>query len=133
MIRKEGLRNGNWLLKEGIPYKLNEKDISQIDELLFEPIPITEDIILQCGFMKHVAPNFSIYDDRYYYSLGYFCLLQDFANLLKPANSENNFANDYYHAYIMTNELEETVIIRSLHDLQNAYFDLTGTFLAVNL
>jgi len=128
----KGLRIGNWLLKDGIPYKLNEKEISEVD-ITFEAIPITEEIILQCGFMKHVAPNFSIYDDRYYYSLGNFCLLQDFANLLKPANSENNPANDYYHAYIMTNELEETVIIRSLHDLQNAYFDLTGTFLTVNL
>ena len=83
--------------KEG--YVVNS---SWLDE--FEPIPLTEEILLKCGYIKQ--------ENEMYRVMGH-----SIWNV-----QENMFVSN-----------KNGIILRSLHQLQNLYFAITGEELTVNL
>ncbi len=109
-MRSNELRIGNLIQKNGKIHYTNIftlrdiKNLSIDDTDIFEPIPLTEEILLKCGFEK-VAGFYSSKDEI----LELTC---DFI-VWKPN----------------TKKLE----IKYLHQLQNLYFALTGEELEINL
>ena len=115
MIHPHELRIGNWV------YIQSSKMVKQFDgertqtyklhnvisekARLFDPIPLTEDILLnRCGFYKYPA-------------LFYKCKV----------------CISIIHGKLYFKFKQENVEIKYLHQLQNLYFALTGNELEINL
>lgn len=81
---------------------------------LIKPIPLTEEILLKCGFEKIKASSFIEYDKW---------VNQDGEEILFQAG------DGFYHCLIQT----ENNQVKSLHQLQNLYFALTGEELKINI
>lgn len=79
----------------------------------YEPIPLTEEILLKCGFEKYSEGNFV---------LGNF--------ILSYLTTDENFEFEYKVSGIDSWLLKD---IKYLHQLQNLYFALTNEELTVNL
>ena len=132
MIDVRELRIGNYvhLFESDTPYRITEIGYSEIEDDRYEasgissesvfrtyienlnPISITEELLLKCGF-KHEA----FYKAYYTEDLGYIVFKEDGVYLY---DSEN--------CYICMSKA-----ITSLHQLQNLYFFLTGKELEVYL
>jgi hypothetical protein len=97
-MRAEDLRIGNYIIyqKEHI-IKCDLKDI-ELSEIDREPIPLTEEILLKCGF---------VCDGDYYVN----------GNWLIEFDEEN------MSEFLIDNT---AIVIKHLHQLQNLYFALTG-------
>lgn len=78
------------------------------DDMIF-PIPLTEEILLKCGFREK---------ERYF--------IKDYIQLLKPIG-----VHSYRH--ILFSNGKRSVEIQHLHQLQNLYFALTNEELTINL
>ena len=83
---------------------------------VFEPIPLTEEILLKCGF-KYVEYFNSFGTKEYGYKLGILTIRQS----LEKTKYLYDYNNDLY------------VELKSLHQLQNIYFFLMGQELEINL
>lgn len=115
MINVKELRIGNYVLLRnkivivgGIPnlYKLlipNELYAVDVEE--FEPIPLTDRLLLKCGFEKKQWGSATVYYHTMIELDAHFCL----------------------------NGVDYNIQVKSLHQLQNLYFYLTGGDLEVNL
>lgn len=79
------------------------------DYLPFKPIPLTEEILLKCGFRKSKSGMYLF--DKFSFDLSDF---------------EFGVESDYYYLTISEN-------LKYLHQLQNLYFALTGQELEINL
>lgn len=106
MIKAQDLRLGNWVYSTS--HKVNCKVIrlsydSELDNS--EPIPLTEEILLKCGFDK-VREYFTIYNE--------FDVFKD---------------NKGYYTHINCGN----IYLNSLHQLQNLFYTLTGEELQINL
>lgn len=128
MIQANQLRIGNWILKDGkyfqIIYGINKKYVYGLDSEILDshinkselnnlhPIPLTEEILLKCGFdngyeitikigRKKIVFNWSIKIVSTGYRSGWYC--------------------------------EKYRNIKYLHQLQNLIFALTGKELEINL
>ena len=128
MIQANELRVGNWVNNYGQYcfvleiYKTNKvelgyfKDsigfIRKLDDVGIKPIPITEDILLKCGFYKDEDINY-----RYYFDF-------DWAVIL---------AYDIDDNCIRIGDSWDFSKVIYIHDLQNLYFALTKTELIINL
>ena len=128
MIQANELRVGNWVNNYGQYcfvleiYKTNKvelgyfKDsigfIRKLDDVGIKPIPITEDILLKCGFYKDEDINY-----RYYFDF-------DWAVIL---------AYDIDDNCIRIGDSWDFSKVIYIHDLQNLYFALTKTELKINL
>ena len=150
MIEAKSLRIGN-LVKLGKEYvtvhqiiydrrkgySINHKDY---EEAIFEPIPLTEDILVKCGFNKNKIKGVTRFVDsiedidpsdknkytywwdkniptnNYVYDLPRFTLVQ-FGK-----------GSDIYWKYQML-----SVKVKSLHQLQNIFYCLTNTELNIDL
>lgn len=77
---------------------------------LYQPIPLTEEILLKCGFIKEKEENKQFYQC---YNKGNFQIHED----------KGNF---YYTA-------QWWVKLKHLHSIQNLFFALTGEELEINL
>lgn len=121
MIQPNELRIGNWIYDDGKPiqvttglfylmYEYEDRFDSYHDIL---PIPLTEEILLKCGF-----DGIGFYENVF--SKGSFRV---------HLNKEGKKALLVYHHDNNHIELE----VKSLHDLQNVFFALTGTELEVKL
>lgn len=117
------LRYGNLVLLRGnvsrvIEILFDEVQIHVIDEKDYayqryrdlSPIPLTEKVVEACGFERREIHEY------YYYENGKIILL-DF--------------EDYFYCDMLDQNLIETPF-RSLHQLQNFYFLLTGTELQID-
>lgn len=135
MINKQELRIGNWVEYDGKYYKIDtianefptlntsEFGIGVVDWNNINPIHLTEEILLKCGFEKT-----DDYGDQIYY---------------EPKNRGNrNYYICFDHEDISfglnvfgncTNLLHDNSNLQFLHQLQNLYFALTGEELTVNL
>ena len=124
------IRVGNWLIdprkfnkdtrdffhiNENGYFKATARDI-QVAEL-FDSIPLTEEILLKCGF------NYSQNIGEYETSDDDYCIL-----IRKDEDTEEFYfeIGDLGFNYVFKT-------IKYLHQLQNLYFVLTGTELEINL
>lgn len=138
MINTQELRIGNYLQSETgeyLPVEYVMKDViglrnniggvqkHQINPIFsydiekIKPIPLTEDILLKCGFvqiayLKNIDENFFLTTDAMGFRL----------------QVEKNHEDGYYIC-----ESLSLNHIKYLHQLQNLYFALTGTELEINL
>jgi len=74
-----------------------------------QPIPLTEEILLKCGFIIDSINNFEKY----------------------PFTIQKN--NLYVADFLFYKKGDSGVVIKHLHQLQNLYFALTGKELEINL
>jgi len=113
MIDIKELRIGNWFIGydnkpfiwglEHFSILLLEKNAPDIDELIKSPIPLTEEILLKCGFeFKNNA---------------YFSPVFNTAERIRIVGGNDNFH------FIMN--IHKAIKIKSLHQLQNLIFILT--------
>jgi len=115
-MKIEDLRIGNWILgtnserkSELKPFQVYAETFSDIESTygIFEPIPLSEDILLKCGFEKHK------HDIRYY----------QYGSLKLKVN-EKGFKFQYG---------ESISYYHYLHQIQNLYFILNNSELKINL
>ena len=99
--------------------------VSNVGDL--EPVKLTEDLILKCGFKK---------SSEYVYEHEKDCLLlfdapTDWQNTKEYPIGVEAVASDYFLGYISHGE----IVIRCLHlhDFQNKFFSIIGNELEVNL
>ena len=131
-MKANELRLGNYILdvfdlKNTVIRKIDLEDLSMFINYLnhplpFRPIPLTEEILLKCGFEHETM---YIIKNLYLIEYGDFYFLLD----------ENN---GYYHVKLSNHSFghEKQVglgIIKHLHQLQNLYFALTNQELNVEL
>lgn len=105
MIKANELRIGNLVNRQGSELIVNGCDIKWFQEDSYnglEPIPLTEEILLKCGFKLAIDEN--IYT------------LHDTIEL-----TQTDYGNSFY---FMGNFIKSD--IKHLHQLQNLYFALTG-------
>jgi hypothetical protein len=95
MIQANELRVGNWVLWNGAVDTV--EDGQQIDELVFDPIPLTPEILEKIDWNGYVKLN-----------IGSYFKIDDVGHLY--------YRSDY-----------TGINIDYLHQLQNLYFALTGT------
>lgn len=132
MVEVKELRIGNFILHDDkicevcAIYSNGMMDISTIDSyivkernnILIEPIPITEELLLKCGFTK-----------EYY---GFSCDIVELSYGRFLCNDDTDKDN----LFLSINNAEYTisgVSLKYLHQLQNMYFYLTGNELEVKL
>ena len=123
MVNIEELRIGNWVSYLGVNTQINSISIGEscgyvstfksgaVTLNQIEPIPLTEKLLLKCGFTK-----------EYY---GFFC---DGMELSYGRFLCNNDA-DKDKLFLSINNAEykiSEVSLKYLHQLQNMYLDLTG-------
>ena len=75
----------------------------------FQPIPLTEEILLKCGFIIDSINNF----EKYPFTI----------------QKSNHYVTDF----LFYKNGDSGVVIKYLHQLQNLYFALTGKELEINL
>ena len=118
------LRIGNWLIdkrythdSENGRFKVHVRDlqyltdIKESNECDFEPIPLTEEILLKCGFKKDTK--------------GVLVLNKNIYSLILWGGEVS--------VYLKIDESVLSIEINYLHQLQNLYFALSGQELEVNL
>lgn len=128
MIAINELRIGNWVQIDDTPFILNsidksgiinglmtdKSDVNTIIEIV-SPVPLTEEILLKCGFERQA--NGKIYLE----------VKTDNDTLEFFVDTEGvNVTFACYYGLALTN-------INSLHHLQNAYFSLTNQELKIEL
>ena len=115
MIAIEEVRVGNWF--EFVVHRApNVFSILNIDQLvyfskkpeMFIPIPLTEEILLKCGFIKNFHADSEIYFD------------------IKSSDIVINKTDAGFIFYQLN------IIITYLHELQNLYYDLEKKQLPFN-
>lgn len=131
MKQANELRIGNWVKQDGdieqVTFKTFEL-LNDIDTYYVAPIPLTEDILLKCGFEKR--------------NNSYFLRVQDLKSF--EYYMETIFDDSHFFAYISIirhlpkggEEIKtekRKLNIKFLHQLQNLYFALTGKELEVIL
>lgn len=136
MIDAKELRIGNYILLRnklvmvgGIPnvYKLlipGEQYAVEVEE--FGPIPITEKLLLKCGF-KYVGAEINGEIVQQFF-------LSDLKNICFGRNNNGIYLCTLYNnGYAEIDRLSIIKRVTYLHQLQNLYFDLTGKELEVTL
>ena len=164
MIQANELRIGNWVLDANNVYKcihavsegfidglVNfENDIRRRDEFQtelnwskiqeIEPIPLTEEVLLKCGFKYERAissfthPEMDMWLSLDYNSEKHIMYPTDEQRLQRQERLMNKFRTG--EGLVPTAEAEyimSNVRIKHLHQLQNLYFALTGKELEVKV
>jgi len=113
------IRVGNWLEWNKKPFKVcaifrsvTENELWAKDNNELHPIPLTEEILLKCGFKYYKESN------SYELDCGFS------VPIWGKYDSENNL-------HVSCDEIG--IEIHYLHQLQNLYFALTGQELEINL
>lgn len=116
MIQANELMLDNWVLESGIPTRIIAIDKTQCytwqlrwtATANLQPIPLTPEIMLQCGFVKNNKQFIRVYNEQ-----GNIITINDILGVLTLSSYD--------------------VELSSLHQLQNLYFSLTGTPLIIDL
>lgn len=133
MIQANELRIGNWVLKDdtyrkveaiSIPYHhlLSLRNKVLLEECQFneiQPIPLTEEILLKCGFEKDGVPAGFTIIDKFQIRYCYKDIIKNTWQWSFEAFDDDNWIGISKPQY--------------LHQLQNLYFPLTGEELEINL
>jgi len=128
------LRIGNWINIQGNFKKVLGIDYLHKEHLIIsdgyyqldwcEPIPLTEEILLKCGFRMGKGKwgnTFSIMESN-----GYVCMFD-------VEHWTDTDVNSKYHNYWHTRGLLNGNKLKHLHQLQNLYFALTNQELNIEL
>ena len=119
MITANDLRIGNWIKYDKRYFQIDsiatvfptlstrEFGIGVVDYYNIEPIPLTEDILLKCGFIE---------DRKFYY--------------LKLSDPVSIVLEKIREEYV---EWHYDTPLKHLHELQNLYYAITKTELIINL
>lgn len=118
-MKVEELRVGNWVMgyRKPIKWSLENFDLlkqADLDEIIKEPIPLTEELLLKCGF-KSVSGDAMVHKLNRHFRLEY--ALGEYVLRIKTDRHDSSYVR----------------VVRSLHQLQNLYFDITGKELEVEL
>lgn len=89
----------------------------------YQPIPLTEDILLKCGFQKMIVDSYLKQDDITMFTKGYIELSSDLHLLYYTFDDRH----DVWYYEILDRQ------IKYLHELQNLYFALSGEELQIKL
>ena len=135
MIKANEIRVGNWLNDPRPLTEFNKKYVNNPDNGYFiatardiqfaeefEPITLTEEILLKCGFKKTEEYYAADEENVDVYTIGCF----DIAFIDNEYKLWISIDEDSYYNFAWTE-------IKYLHQLQNLYFSLTGQELEVNL
>lgn len=119
MVDVRELRIGNWIWSDDVnmPYQLNDFGMVVVKRS-FEnrsPIPLTPDILVKCGFE---IVEFKVHEYRLDIHRSWIMVVKNGEFNLHDAQDE------FYSNYIP---------IKSLHQLQNLYYSLTGKELEIKL
>lgn len=120
------LRIGNWIFEAeqddnkpfqifSIYHEVKNDKVNGLPICLMRPIPLTEDILLKCGFVKGVDNVFFLKTNLFYIRI-----FEEIGHVL--------FSLDKY-----SNSLKVSDSTKHLHQLQNLYFCLCGNELEINL
>ncbi len=121
MVNANETRLGNWVLRDGYPMQINEikmystsgkPTINGWEEENFEPVPITEEVFLNCGFKIKVRTPYSPQQR--------FKLKAHKAFVLERSTIRDSW---YYHSH----GGGLNVKVENLHQLQNLFYATTGT------
>lgn len=113
MIQAKELRINNWV-NSNLTNNYSQASAADIyninqDQSVVDPIPLTEEILLNCGFKKFY--DIFLYD-RFRF----------------------DYKKSYKYWYVTDRETNAYLTkIEFLHELQNFYFALTGTELKINI
>ena len=88
-----------------------------------QPIPLTEELLLKCGFEKKKIVSVDIEHKYIYHHKEFGFISCNFAYCINDTND--------YSEYDDVSEL--SLPLKHLHQLQNIYFDFTGKELEINL
>lgn len=117
---------------------LDKEGSIEIDLFSLTPILLTEDILLKCGFEKHVE-EYSLNNQIIFYTLE-----NDYKDiemvLIKSSHEDSTeIFYSYLHYSPNSKNIEKDkdkipkIHIKNLHHLQNLYYDLIGCELDVKL
>lgn len=121
-MKLEELRIGNWVMGYHDPFQwsLEHFDLlkqADLDEIIKEPVLITEEVLLKCGFKK--IPK-RLYVDN-----------------IRDLRTETTYKKGSIVWNIGTKKFWVGLVglnhIKYLHELQNLYFSITGEELEVEL
>lgn len=113
-MKANELRIGNWVYYPPMKNNYQVLRLNTDIEVDYEPIPLTEEILLKCGFSNNGDGGVELY--------------------LKPMILSYDLKTK--KMYLMAGQFAEctdTVPCEYLHQLQNLYFALTGEELTINL
>lgn len=128
MIKANELRIGNWVYSKSHNWNYKVILLEYDKELNAEPIPLTEEILLKCGFEKYNHTN---------YESGYIIEHKEpskcvyIRTSLKPTSSV--FFAVFNRSECNKNEIQFIKKIEYIHDLQNIYKLLTNEELTIQL
>ena len=123
MIQPTELRIGNYIEYDGNYYKIDSlsRGLPTLNTLAFgigvvdynniNPIPLTEEILIKCGFKRIHQSKFRAVD------IHIFCYLHETMN----------------GDWILDIDGRTISVVKSLHQLQNLYHAITGNELEINL
>mgnify|MGYP003510914019 CR=1 FL=1 len=131
MIKPEDLRIGNWVNHHGEIITVDgiddidvfNKKCGEIPLHSILPIPLTEKILLDCGFVKDglFVGEFVYTKSKYFYSME--------LKLLFVITGHNGEVLNYEGYEVQTSD-NQTIY---LHELQNLFYSLTKTELIIKL
>ena len=119
MIKANEIRVGNYTLLQRKICKIDGAHIKWLEDGTYighEPIPLTEDILLKCGFV--FAEDFNAWQTPH-----------DFH--IRVEDSELKQKKKVFWIYFDEQEDHPITCIFELHQLQNLYFALTGEELII--
>lgn len=114
------LRLGNWVQVMDDDNSYIQFQISSIvtNSIACEPIPLTPDILEKCGFvLNNLTENWELTENQNIIGID----KDDFSTFIGGTNSDYGFAGTLKSC------------VKSLHQLQNLYFALTGSELTLTL
>lgn len=103
MIKSTELRIGNWYNCDGDHFQIKASDIQCLLDDSYQPIPLTPDILLKCGFKNN----------------GFTFRLQGLS--IKFPGTLHKKGRTYFSGWCIIEKSPEY-----LHQLQNLYYSLTG-------
>lgn len=133
----EGFDRGVWTYNVDLNYIEERKNIvtpahSQFIEFI-KPIPLTEDILLKCGFEKGINDDYDIiydFDESGVYYCDQITITYNTFDCCIYILQQFSDENDEVHC---NNSAKIARDIKYLHDLQNLFYDLTKTELNIQL
>lgn len=136
MIKPEEIRKGNWVIMKitSKPYQIqNGRDIDNgIENNLYLPIPLTEEILIKAGFESWGTVICNDYEQFHRFVLH---------NAIDgSSNFEVHIINSMYggnyvreFAYSIDSNRQHINCTNYLHNLQNAFHQASGTELKIEL